>query len=178
MKRLPPQFRYPLLFALYFGVFFFLDFVPLLQRHLVTPWTDLLAAISGALLSLVHPHIVVAKNMIIDGATNVGVTILSGCNAVEACGLLVAAMLSFPTRWRERLAGAVIGTFAVQAVNLLRIVSLFFLAGWDQTAFEFAHRYVWQALIMLDVLIAWLVWVGHLARRGLILRATEPESAS
>lgn len=172
MRHLPLRFGYPLLFALYFGVFFFLDFTPFLQQHIIGHWTDLLATISGLLLGLLHPHVVVVGNMIIDDATHIGVTILPGCNAVEACGLLVAAMLSFPTRWKERLLGSIIGTLAVQAVNFLRILSLFFLAGWDQTAFDFAHRYVWQALIMLDVLIAWLIWVRRLARHDLILRGT------
>jgi hypothetical protein len=35
--------------------------------------------------------------------------------------------------------------------------------------FEWAHLYVWQALIMLDVLIVWLLWVRTLPtvdRRG------------
>ena len=30
--------------------------------------------------------------------------------------------------------------------------------------FEWAHLYVWQALIMLDVLVVWLVWVRMLPR--------------
>jgi len=30
--------------------------------------------------------------------------------------------------------------------------------------FDFAHQYVWQALIMLDVLIVWLLWVRTLPR--------------
>jgi len=31
-------------------------------------------------------------------------------------------------------------------------------------AFEWAHLYVWQALIMLDVLVVWLVWVRLLPK--------------
>ena len=30
--------------------------------------------------------------------------------------------------------------------------------------FEWAHLYVWQALIMLDVLVVWLIWVRTLPR--------------
>lgn len=175
---MPQRARYALLFALYFGVFFVLDFTPYIQRHAVAYWTDLLATVSGMLLALIHPHVVVVRNMIIDDATRVGVTILSGCNAVEACGLLVAAMLSFPTYWKERFAGAIVGTLTVQSVNLVRIVSLFFLAEWSQSAFEFAHQYLWQALIMLDVLLAWLVWIRHLAHGGLILSAGESGARS
>jgi hypothetical protein len=32
--------------------------------------------------------------------------------------------------------------------------------------FEWAHLYVWQALIMLDVLVVWLIWVRTLPREG------------
>jgi len=31
--------------------------------------------------------------------------------------------------------------------------------------FEFAHLYLWQALIMLDVLVVWLLWIRQVARR-------------
>lgn len=49
-------------------------------------------------------------------------------------------------------------------VNLLRVVSLYYLGQWNMAVFEFAHLYVWQALIMLDVLAVWLLWVSAVAR--------------
>jgi hypothetical protein len=39
------------------------------------------------------------------------------------------------------------------------VISLFYLGQWNQRAFDFAHTYLWQALIMLDVLVFWLYWV-------------------
>jgi exosortase/archaeosortase family protein len=53
---------------------------------------------------------------------------------------------------------------AIQALNLVRIVSLFYLVQWSARAFEFAHLYLWQALIMLDVLLAWLLWLRWVTR--------------
>jgi hypothetical protein len=44
----------------------------------------------------------------------------------------------------------------------VRVISLFYLGQWNRDVFEWAHLYVWQALIMLDVLIVWLVWVRTL----------------
>lgn len=160
---MPSRLRYPMLFALYFGVFFVLDFTPYIQRHIVSHWTDFLATLSGMLLTLIHSHVIVVKNTIIDDATQVGVTILAGCNAVEACGLLLAAMMSFPARWKDRLIGGIYGVLTVQVVNIARIISLFFLAEWNQWMFDFAHRYLWQALIMIDVLVVWLIWIRRLA---------------
>lgn len=157
-----------MLFIMYFAIFLSLDFSTFLQRHLISHWTDLLASFSGLLISIAQPNVTVVKNVIIDELTHVAVSVLPGCNAVEACGLLISGMLSFPTTWKARICGALTGTVAVQSVNILRIISLFFLAGWSETMFEFAHKYIWQALIMLDVLIVWLLWIRYLFRNELV----------
>ena len=87
----------------------------------------------------------------------------------ELLGLaLAAAMLAFPAPWKYKLAGIGLGTAAVQAVNVVRVISLFYLGQWDMKVFEFAHLYLWQALIMLDVLVVWLLWVRFLAGRSLL----------
>jgi len=92
------------------------------------------------------------------------VSIEAGCNGVEAAIILIAGMLAFPSSLKLKLAGIVIGIVAVQGVNLLRIISLFYLGQWNYQAFEFAHLYLWQALIMLDVLVVWLLWIRAVAR--------------
>ena len=48
---------------------------------------------------------------------------------------------------------------AVQGLNVVRVISLFYLGQWNTQVFNFAHEYLWQALIMLDVLIVWLLWI-------------------
>ena len=60
-----------------------------------------------------------------------------------------------PSKSRPELAKAKTGTMK----NVVRVVSLFYLGQWNQQVFEWAHLYVWQALIMLDVLIVWMIWV-------------------
>ena len=84
-----------------------------------------------------------------------------GCNGVEATIFLVSAVLAFPSPWRMKLIGIVAGFVAIQAMNLLRIISLFYIGQWNQTAFEWAHLYIWQSLITLDVLIVFLLWLRH-----------------
>lgn len=42
--------------------------------------------------------------------------------------------------------------------------------------FEFAHLYLWQALIMIDVLAVWLAWVRY-ATRDELRRACGPAGA-
>src|SRR4029078_6902971 len=73
--------------------------------------------------------------------------------------VLCSAILAFPAPWRRKAAGMAIGIVAVQLLNVVRVISLFYIGQWDVAVFEWAHQYVWQALIMLDVLVVWLIWV-------------------
>jgi exosortase H (IPTLxxWG-CTERM-specific) len=84
---------------------------------------------------------------------------------VEAAIVLIAGMLAFPAPWRMKIVGILIGIAAVQVANLLRVISLYYLGKWNTQIFEFAHLYLWQALIMLDVLIVWLLWMRSVARQ-------------
>jgi exosortase H (IPTLxxWG-CTERM-specific) len=74
-------------------------------------------------------------------------------------------MLAMPAPWRLKLLGIGLGFLAIQAMNLLRIITLFYLGQWNDTLFEWAHLYVWQALIMLDVLIVFILWLRFIPAR-------------
>jgi exosortase H (IPTLxxWG-CTERM-specific) len=94
-----------------------------------------------------------------DRKTGFAVSIESGCNGIEAALVLIAAILAYPAPWIHKLIGLIAGLLAIQALNLVRIISLFYLGQWNQQAFEWAHLYVWQGLIMLDALIVFLIWL-------------------
>ena len=65
----------------------------------------------------------------------------------------------------DKLVGITVGMLTVQLLNLARIISLFYLGQWNKTVFEWAHLYLWQALIMLDVLFVFLLWLRWLSRK-------------
>jgi len=162
--------RFFLLFIVIQAALFGVELLNPVQVALVTPWTATLARLSAGVLQVFDPD-VHSYGVVIQSLKNgFGVSIQPGCNGVEACIILVAAMLAFPSPWKYKLIGIGLGIVAVQAVNVLRVISLYYLGQWDMRVFEFAHLYLWQALIMLDVLIVWLVWVRFLAGRSLIPR--------
>ncbi len=130
------------------------------------PWTNTLAAISAWLVTVVDPNVAAAGKILRSTVNGFAVSIEAGCNGVEATIVLVAAMLAFPAPWRKKLVGLAAGILAVQGLNVVRVISLFYLGQWNMQVFEWAHLYVWQALIMLDVLVVWLVWVRLLPRGG------------
>ena len=146
--------------ALLFGA----ELTPWAQTYFVVPWTNTLAALSADIVRLFDPQVVADGKILQSADGSFAVSIEAGCNGVEATIVLIAAMLSFPAPWKRRLLGLAIGVVAVQGLNIIRVISLFYLGQWSFDAFDFAHRYVWQALIMLDVLIVWLLWVRTLPR--------------
>ena len=150
--------RFLLIFLLIMGMLFALELTPPGQA-LVIPWAASLAGFSTALITLFDPKVITYGNIIQSQVNGFGVAIEAGCNAVEACIVLAAAILAFPSPWRHKMLGLVMGMVVVQAFNILRIISLFYLGQWRMDAFEFAHLYLWQGLIMLDELVVWLIWI-------------------
>ena len=145
-------------------VLFLAELTPPVQRMIVVPWTAFLASCSAVVLHLLDSSIISNGNVLQDMRTGSGIAIEAGCNAVEACIMLAAAMLAYPAPLRSKIAGLLFGALAIQALNLVRIVTLFYLVQWSASAFQFAHLYLWQALIMLDVLLVWLVWLRWVSR--------------
>jgi len=143
-------------------VLFLLELTPPVQTYFVIPWTNSLASISTFIVTLFDPNVVASGNVMRNNVNGFAVGIEAGCNGVEAAIVLVAAMLAFPAPWRYRALGIAIGIAAVQLLNIVRVISLFYIGQWDFSVFEWAHQYVWQALIMLDVLVVWLIWVRRI----------------
>ena len=160
------MFRFFVTFVVLQAVFFGVELTPWAQEYFVEPWTNTLAAISTWLVAVVDPNVAAAGKVIRSNANGFAVSIEAGCNGVEATIVLVAAICAFPAGWKQKLIGLCGGILAVQGLNVIRVISLFYLGQWDMQIFEWAHLYVWQALIMLDVLIVWLVWVRMLPRSG------------
>lgn len=154
--------RFFILFVVILVTLFAAELTQPVQITVVLPWTEALARISAGLITLFDSH-VAAFGKILQSTTNgFAISIEAGCNGIEAAIVLIAAMLAFPAPWKHRVIGILAGLSAVQVLNIVRVISLFYIGQWNMKVFEWAHLYLWQALIMLDVLIVWLVWIRML----------------
>ncbi len=151
--------RFFVLFIVLLAVLFGLELTPWAQTFVVVPWTNALAGIATWIVTLFDADVVASGKVIRSASNGFAVSIEAGCNGVEATLVLLAAILAYPAPWRYKVLGFIIGVVAVQALNVVRVISLFYLGQWSFQVFEWAHLYVWQVLIMLDVMIVWLVWV-------------------
>lgn len=158
--------RFVLIFlAVLFGLFT-LEMLSTVQQTVIEPFTGLLASISANII-LPFDNSVLSNGKVLQfGPSGFAVSIEAGCNGVEATIVLIAAVLAFPAPWRARAIAIALGFLAVQSINILRIISLFYLGNWNMEVFAWVHLYLWPALIMLDVLIVFIVYLRYLSNEA------------
>ena len=168
--------RFSILFMVLLMVLFTAEVLGPVETHVIFPFTAFLAKISTWLILLFDDSVKTFGNVIQSTTVPWGVAIERGCNGVEAVIILFAAIFAFPAPWKHRLVGFFFGFFAIQLLNIVRIISLFYLGEWETAKcipgaaechrvwFEWFHLYLWQALIILDALVVWLVWLRYLPR--------------
>ncbi len=149
-------------FILVLVVLFTLELLGPVREFFILPFTGLIATISASITQLFDAS-VQSHGIILQSTTNgTAVSIQPGCNGIEAMICLTAAIVAFPASWKSKAYGLFFGYLAIQALNIVRIISLFYLLQWDKQWFEWAHLYLWQALIILDALIVFIIWVRML----------------
>ena len=87
-----------------------------------------------------------------------------GCNGVNVTIFLWSAILAFPAPWKKKLLGMLAGGLAIQSLNIVRFISLFYLGQYSSSWFEFAHRYLWESLLILTTMAVFWTWANRAAR--------------
>jgi exosortase H (IPTLxxWG-CTERM-specific) len=159
----PAQKKFLIRFALVLLASYALVAIRPVNDAVVVPFTAFLVKISAAILGLVGERVVTEGTVI--RSSLFAVDVKNGCNGIEAALLLVAAMLAFPAPAKARVLGIAAGLAAIQAVNLVRIVSLFWLGAHRRDVFDLFHAAVWQTLLILLAVGIFLVW-GRRLRGG------------
>ncbi len=154
--------RFVLVFAAVLVGLFTLEMLEPVQAAVIQPFTGWLATVSAAII-MPFDDAVVASGRIIEHTTaQFAVSIESGCNGVEATIVLIAGVVAFPASWTQRLVAILLGFLAIQAMNLARIISLFYLGQWNLDIFTWTHLYLWPVLIMVDVLLVFALYLRYL----------------
>lgn len=158
--------RFVVVFVLLLLALFTLEMLTPVQEQVILPFTSLLASMSASIIVPFDSSVIAYGKILQFGDSGFAVSIESGCNGVEATIVLIAAVIAFPASWRSRLLAIGLGFLAIQAMNIVRIISLFYLGNWNLDIFSWVHLYLWPVLIMLDVLIVFLVYLRYLSNRS------------
>jgi exosortase/archaeosortase family protein len=130
-------------------------------QNIFEPFLSLLATLVGGPLNLTGAAVVVSGRVIlVPGAF--GIDIGSECSGISHLLLFCSAVLAYPSTFRSRMLGVLLGAAAVSMVNLVRLTTLLWACVHAQRYFDFIHSYVWGFLGYLGIVLLWFLWM-HLS---------------
>jgi len=129
--------------------------------HFVDPYTTLVAHEARVVLNLLGEGASVHGKIL--SSPRFSVAIYNGCNGLEAKLIFLCGVLAFPVPWKQRAIGLLLGILAIQLVNIIRVVSLFYIGIYAPSWFSISHVFIWQTLIILTGVLLWLLWVYRYA---------------
>ena len=156
--RNAPVLRFGLTFGVAMALYYVLALLPWTDGKLFPAYLEANAKLSNAILHGFGQSSVVASATI--RSSQFSITIKRGCDALEPSWLFCAAVLAFPAPWRRRLPGMALGVMAILGLNLVRIVSLYFLGIHLPGFFETMHLEIWPVIFILVALLLWIGWVS------------------
>ena len=159
-----PIFLFVLLFGVLMGLFYAATtLIPFYYGQLFPAYLEFNAKLSGLILSLLGQEVTVVNDAI--SSNRFSISIRHGCDAIEPSALFAAVVLAFPAAWRPKVYGLLVGVFFLLALNLLRIITLFFIGIHYPNLFHTAHIELWPAAFIFLAIFCWALWI-QLALRG------------
>ena len=86
------------------------------------------------------------------------VAIERGCDAVEPTWLVLAAVLSYHARFIHKVFGILAGAVILQLLNLIRIITLYWIGLHLPAAFNTVHMEIWPAIFILSAVVLFVYW--------------------
>ncbi len=162
-RREAAKLRAKRLVVRFFGVFsaimvaFYLVWVtPLVKDDLFPHYLNANAEASAALLRLFGADVRTDGQIIRSSVFTMEVA--RGCDGLQPIMLFLAAMIALPSSRKAKVQGGLAGTAILLALNLLRIVSLYFIGVHYPDFFHMMHVDVWQTIFIFIALFLWALW--------------------
>jgi exosortase/archaeosortase family protein len=131
-------------------------------------FTGLIAQAACGVLNLLGGDVQVSGTRLFSAEG--GVNIRRGCDALLPTALFLSAVIAFPSPFWPKIWGATAGILLLQCINLLRVITLFYLqAHGSEWIFEVMHEDVWQLIFIALAMVCFMFWIRlatPLARRA------------
>ncbi len=93
-----------------------------------------------------------------------------GCDAIQPAvffAFFIAASPVLASRWRKAKA-ILIGVAVILLVNLIRLVTLYYVGVFWKSAFEWVHVEFWQMVFIAMPIAFWLIWARGQQMKGAV----------
>jgi exosortase family protein XrtM len=122
-------------------------------------YLDRVASICAALINLLTPHtpVRVYQNTLISAKANLEVA--GSCSGANLLFLLSAAILAFSAPFKRKIQGLILSFVLVFVINLLRILSLYFVMTYQPHWFAALHLNFAPTLTVITCCLFFTWWV-------------------
>lgn len=151
-----PVLRFVLKFGILLALFYGLSATPWFDRMLYS-YLEANAWLSNTILNGFGQHTHVSEVTI--ESPQFAIVLRRGCDAVEPTWLFCAAVLSFRAPFMRKLPGLAAGIVVLQALNLVRIVTLYWIGFHVPDFFDSAHTELWPAAFIIVAIALFICWM-------------------
>ena len=159
------------LFVLCMVAFYVCEATPLFQEVFFPAYFRLNASVTAAIVDSFGGDVLADGPLVVSPQFRMEVR--RGCDAVEPSALFISAVLASPVSWAARALGAAVGTALLMLINVVRLVSLYYIGVYFPGAFQVVHVDVWQAAFILITVLLWAVWVRWAKQGGGVVHDAE-----
>lgn len=134
----------------------------LVEQRWFRPILEIQTEVTRWLLLILQQEVERSGNVLISAANQLKPFTLAvglGCEAFDVTILAMVGILCFPVSWKLRIVGACCAGVIVQAINVVRLTSLFLIGIYKPEYFDFLHYNLWQVLLVLCVIGVWWLWL-------------------
>ena len=87
------------------------------------------------------------------------ISVFEGCNGINVMIVFVSFLFAFKGSRKQLAWFLPMGIVIIYLANLLRVVALYYVAGYWQHYFYYVHKYLFTAAIYLIVFMLWWWWM-------------------
>lgn len=160
LRKYGREIRFVSLFLLILGVLNYLYYRMAGSPAETFILSTLTATPPAAIINLLTPE----EKVVVDGtllaSKHVTFSVVSGCEGMGGILLIISAIAALPIPWKDRLRGVCYGAVFLYTLNILRIVILYYVMRHFSRAFDFAHFFVGQTIIIVLGCVFFVVWIS------------------
>lgn len=120
-----------------------------------------LARVTSGVLHVFGHRTVVAGSTV--SSDLFGITVVTACTGLFTTGLFLIAVVAYPSGWRSKLIGVGLGVAGIFLLNVVRLVSLYYIGVHLPGFLDPAHQLIWQSVLIVFAVALWLLWAGRWA---------------
>lgn len=132
--------------------------LPILE-HFYTVFGVFLANLSGFVIHLFDPSIVVSGAILSQPNGGFSIKVTTECQAIELTWLYCIAILAWRATWWHKLLWMLLGIGILQVLNVMRLISLVYLGQWYPQHFVMIHENFYPLFFGIATILIFLYWI-------------------